>query len=91
MLYAAKCYWPGVGRADLEAAASRFAEAEREFQAQNLTYRGSLLFGHDDLVLFLFDGPSRRAVKRVSERMGIPCERVMDSAWLDPPPGEGDL
>jgi Nickel responsive protein SCO4226-like len=49
-----------------------------------VTYRGSLLFADDDLVLCLFDGPSPAAVKRASERAGLPCERVMDATWLDP-------
>ncbi|MGN6167134.1 MAG: hypothetical protein ACTHQQ_03060 [Solirubrobacteraceae bacterium] len=40
-------------------------------------------------MLCLFEGPSRAAVKRASDRAGIPCERVMDSAWLGA--GRGDL
>jgi hypothetical protein len=47
-------------------------------------YRGSLLFSDDDLVLCLFEGPTRIAVKRASEQAGIPCERVMPSVWLGP-------
>lgn len=86
MLYAAKCYWPGVKPEDLEAAGARFAGIRRESSDQDLAYWGALLFSEDDLVLCLFDGPSRTAVQRVSERIGIPCERVMDSVWLDPHP-----
>lgn len=90
MLYAAKCYWPGVRRADLELAASRVAEMHGELAGRGLTYQGSLMFGDDDLVLCLFEGPSRAAVKRASDEIGIPCERVMDSVWLDPHSTEGD-
>ncbi len=91
MLYAAKCYWPGVSREDLEVVAIRSARFGRESQDQDLSYRGSLLFSEDDLVLCLFDGPSPTAVKRASELVGIPCERVMASVWLDPGPTKGDL
>lgn len=90
VLYAAKCYWPGVGRADVEAIAGRMA-AEATGPSAELVYRGSLVFSEDQLVLCLFEGPSRAAVKRASDRMGIPCERVMDSVWLSPHPTGGDL
>jgi Nickel responsive protein SCO4226-like len=86
MLYAAKCYWPGVGRSDLEQVAERAAETGLEPGQRDVAYRGSLLFGDDDLVLCLFEGPSRTAVKGASERAGIPCERVMNLIWLEPQP-----
>jgi hypothetical protein len=84
MLYAAKCYWPGVRRSDVEAAAARAAQLGRDRPGAGPAYLGSLLFAEDDLVLCLFDGRSRTAVKQASERAGIPCERVMDSVWLEP-------
>ena len=90
MLYAAKCYWPGVRPSDLVSIAGRFARMRRNSLGDGLAYRGSLLFAQDDLVLCLFEGPSRAAVKRASEQVGIPCERVMDSVWLDPHE-KGDL
>lgn len=86
MLYAAKCYWPGVTRSDLEQAAARAAETGSDPRPGDVTYRGSLLFCDDELVLCLFEGPSQAAVKGVSERAGIPCERVMNSVWLEPQP-----
>jgi hypothetical protein len=84
MLYAAKCYWPGVTRGELEEVTARAADSPPGPDARGVTYRGSLLFSADDLVLCLFEGPSRTAVKRASEQVGIPCERVMDSVWLGP-------
>jgi hypothetical protein len=81
MLFAAKCYWPGVTEAELEPLAAR----ARATAPRGVAYRGSLLFAGDDLVLCLFEGPSRGAVKRAAERAGIPCERVMDSTFLAPP------
>jgi hypothetical protein len=84
MLYAAKCYWPGVTQADLEQVAERAARAGLGSGRDGVAYLGSLLFAADDLVLCLFHGPSRAAVIQVSDRLGIPCERLIDSLWLGP-------
>ena len=84
MLYAAKCYWPGITEADLEQVAERAATASLGSGRDGVAYLGSLLFAADDLVLCLFQGPSRAAVIRAGDRLGIPSERLMDSAWLGP-------
>ena len=84
MLYAAKCYWPGVTEADLEQVAGRAARAGLGSGRDGVAYLGSLLFAADDLVLCLFHGPFRAAVSQVSIRLGIPCQRLMDSVWLGP-------
>jgi hypothetical protein len=84
MLYAAKCYWPGVTQGDLEQVAERAAQAGMVSRGDGVAYLGSLLFAADDLVLCLFQGPSRAAVIQVSDRLGIPRERLIDSAWLGP-------
>jgi hypothetical protein len=86
MLYAAKCYWPGVTERELEHVGIRAGCAAGPVESQDVMYVGSLLFAADDLVLCLFDARSRAAVKRVSEQAGIPCERVMESVWLSPSP-----
>jgi hypothetical protein len=85
MLYAAKCYWPGVTERELERVADRAGRtpAARELQ-DDVAYLGALLFTADDLVLCLFEASSRAAVTRASEQLGIPCERVMDPVWLGP-------
>jgi uncharacterized protein DUF4242 len=83
MLYAAKCYWPGVTQAELEQVVACAARTGAT-ALFDVAYRGSLLFADDDLVLCLFDGPSRAAVKRASERAGLPCERLMESIWVKP-------
>jgi hypothetical protein len=82
MLYAAKCYWPGVTEREVEQVSIRARRATGTAEVQDVIYVGSLLFASDDLVLCLFNAPSRAAVKRASEQAGIPCERVMDSVWL---------
>ena len=84
MLYAAKCYWPGVTQADLDSVAERAAQPGPGPGRDRVGYLGSLLFAADDLVLCLFRGPSRAAVIQASERLGIPSERLMDAAWLGP-------
>jgi len=84
MLYAAKCYWPGVTPADLQHVAGRAAATGLAAGTGPVTYLGCLLFAADDLVLCLFRGPSRAAVIAASDRLGIPRERLMDLAWLSP-------
>jgi hypothetical protein len=49
-------------------------------------YLGAFLFRDDELVLCMFEAPSPLAVKRASDRAGIPCERVMYLIWLNPRP-----
>lgn len=86
MVFAAKCYWPGITAEELARAASRAAReaALARHRGSELAYLGSILFPDDELVLCLFDGPSPAAVKETNERAGIPCERVMHSIWLEP-------
>ena len=57
MLYAAKCYWPGITEADLEQVAERAAQAGLRTGYAGVAYLGSLLFAADGLVLCLFQGP----------------------------------
>ena len=83
MLYAAKCYWPGVTQAGLEQVAGR-ATAGPGTGSGSVIYLGSLLFAADDLVLCLFQGPTRAAVIQASDRLGIPGERLMEPTWLPP-------
>ena len=84
MIYAAKCYWPGVTEQELRQVIGRAAAdatiASRADAA--VTYLGSILFQDDELVLCLFDAASRAVVRATAERAGMPCERVMYSHWL---------
>ena len=82
MLYTAKCFWPGVTEDDLRVAAARVGSRTGESQA---SFRGALYLPADELVLCLFESTSRASVKRVSERAGMPCERVIDTVWVAPP------
>jgi hypothetical protein len=87
MIYAAKCYWPGVTERQLEQVAARavLETATASRTGSSIAYLGSILFEDDELVLCLFDAASRAAVRTTTERAGVPCERVMDSHWLAAP------
>ena len=82
MLYAAKCYWPGISASEFEGdAALRLADPPSEGPIQP-AYLGSLLFVEDELVLGLYRASSRSDVMRAATQAHIPCERVMESMWL---------
>jgi hypothetical protein len=88
MLYTAKCYWPGLSEHQLEQATDRLLlNANRGLGSlgSRVSYLGSILFPDDQLVLCLFEAPSRVAVKQASERAGLPCERIMEATWLASP------
>jgi hypothetical protein len=83
VLYAAKCYWPGITERELDRIADRIS------QRTATEFVGLLFFPQDDVVLCLFNASSRSAVTRASQRAGIPCERVMESVWLTSQPRRG--
>jgi hypothetical protein len=80
VLYTAKCFWPGVTEEKLRFSAGRAAIGRRATSAQ---FRGALFLPGDELVLCLFDAGSRADVKRASEQAGLPCERVIDTVWIE--------
>ena len=84
MLYAAKCFWPGVTEDELRLAVARAWRASEE--RPETAFQGALYLPGDELVLCLFDSASHAAVKRASERAGMPCERVIDTVWVAPKP-----
>ena len=81
MLYTAKCFWPGATEDELRRAAGR---AGSETGERRTVFRGALYLPGDELVLCLFESSSRVGVKRASERAGMPCERVIETVWIDP-------
>jgi hypothetical protein len=86
MLYTAKCFWPGVTEDELRLAAARAGGETGE--RPTTVFRGALYLPGDELVLSLFDSSSRAGVKRASEQAGMPCERVIETVWVDPPRSE---
>ena len=81
MLYTAKCYWPGVTESALRLAAAGAADPSGQATTR---FRGALYLPGDELVLGLFESRSPDAVKRASERAGMPCERVIETVWIKP-------
>jgi hypothetical protein len=82
MLYAAKCYWPGISPMEFSAnVAPRLAEQQPDGPSRT-AYLGSLVFAGDELVLCLYEGPSPSGVMDATERARIPRERVMEAVWL---------
>lgn len=79
MLYAAKCYWPGVSPDQFEREA---APRLKQGGVEDPAYLGSLVFGGDALVLCLYKSSSSEAVIAAATRARIPCERVMALDWL---------
>jgi hypothetical protein len=82
-VYVAKCFWPEVAEDELQQVTER-AQADLESHRSRASYLGSICFPSDDLVLCLFDASSPVVVKQASERLGIPCERVMPAVWMPP-------
>lgn len=93
VLYAAKCFWPGVTLVELDEASARARRVSgvRRVRGGKAVYLGSVLFPDDELVLCLYEASSRSAVQQASDRAGLPCERVMETAWLPNPDQEGGL
>jgi hypothetical protein len=82
MLYTAKCFWPGVTEDKLRLAAAR--AGNESGQEPRASFQGALYLPGDELVLCLFESFSRGRVKRASERAGMPCERVIETVWVEP-------
>ena len=82
MLYAAKCYWPGVTEDVLLNAADRARQQNRT--GDGPPFRGLLYLPDDETALSLFEADSPAAVKQASERVGMPCERVIATVWVAP-------
>jgi hypothetical protein len=81
-LYTAKCFWPGVTEDELRLAVARASHQAAD--QEEAVFRGALYLPTDDIVLCVFDSPSKPSVKRASEAAGMPCERVIDTVWIEP-------
>lgn len=82
MLYAAKCYWPGITPSEFERTALLQLTSRQLGSDDSAThYLGSIVFAADDLVLCLFESSSASDVRRATERARVPAERIMESIW----------
>jgi hypothetical protein len=87
MLFTAKCFWPGATETEIRHAVERAGSGNQRTEA---VLRGALYLPRDELVLCLFDSESREGVKRASERAGLPCERVIETVWVEPIDRKGE-
>ncbi len=72
----AECLLPGLSRATAEALGRRVRQEIAGPLGSQVSYLGSLLMPEDEVLLCLFAGPEAE-VRAVSERAGLPFERIL--------------
>jgi hypothetical protein len=72
----AECLLPGLSRATAEALGRRVREELSSLPGRRVLFLGALLMPEDEVLLCLFDGPEAE-VRAVSERAGLPFERIL--------------
>jgi len=72
----AECLLPGLSRATAEALGRRVRRELAGLPRRRVTFLGSLLMPEDEVLLCLFAGPEAE-VRAVSERAGLPFERIL--------------
>ena len=86
----AECLVPGITPASAEALGDRVM-SELARSRSPVSFIGSLLMPEDEVLLCLFAGPFAE-VRKVSERAGLPFERILCClrlGWTHPEPGKG--
>jgi hypothetical protein len=76
--YLAECLWPGVTEAELAVVDVRARRAAGT-AGDDVRYLGSVLMPADEVVFFVFSGPSESAVRAVADRAELPFERIVTS------------
>jgi Protein of unknown function (DUF4242) len=81
--YLVECYWPGVSAGKVAAAVERAEQAAGELRSHGRSVHvlGSILVPADETVFCLFDG-EEADVRAVSEKAGVPFERVLESLCI---------
>jgi hypothetical protein len=72
----AECLLPGLSRATAEALGRRVRQELAGLPGRRVTFLGSLLMPEDEVLLCVFTGPEAE-VRAVSERAGLPFERIV--------------
>src|SRR5215467_11899214 len=72
----AECMLPGLSRATAEALERRLRQELGDLPGRRVCFLGSLLMPEDEVLLCLFAGPEAE-VRAVSERAGLPFERIL--------------
>jgi len=76
--YFAECLWPGVTDAQL-ADVDRRVRKSAAAAGSEVRYDGTILMPGDEVVFFVFSGPSAKAVRAVAASAEIPFERIVAS------------
>jgi len=78
--YLVECYWPGVSADKVAAAVERAEQAASELRSHGRPVHvlGSILVPADETVFCFFDG-QEADVRAVSEKAGVPFERILES------------
>jgi hypothetical protein len=74
--HVAECLLPGMSRATAEAVGTRVRQELAGLPGGRVSFLGSLLMPEDEVLLCLFTGPEAE-VREVSERAGVPFERIL--------------
>ncbi|HET7247038.1 MAG TPA: hypothetical protein VFJ07_19605 [Streptosporangiaceae bacterium] len=74
--HVAECLLPGLSHATAEALGHRVRQEIAGPPGSQVAYLGSLLMPEDEVLLCLFAGPEAE-VRAVSERAGLPFERIL--------------
>jgi hypothetical protein len=74
--HVAECLLPGLSLATAEALGRRVRQEIAGPPGSQVSYLGSLLMPEDEVLLCLFAGPEAE-VRAVSERAGLPFERIL--------------
>ena len=77
----AECLLPGLSRATAEALGHRVRQELSSLPGRRVSFLGALLMPEDEVLLCLFDGPEAE-VRAVSERAGLPFERILGCVWV---------
>jgi hypothetical protein len=85
----AECLLPGLSRATAERLGRRVRQEIAAPPGSRVSYLGSLLMPEDEVLLCLFAGPEAE-VRAVSERAGLPFERILACVGLGWRAGTGD-
>ena len=87
--HVAECLLPGLSRATAETLGHRVRQEIAGPPGSQVSYLGSLLMPEDEVLLCLFAGPEAE-VRAVSERAGLPFERILACVGLGWRAGTGD-
>ena len=87
--HVAECLLPGLSRATAEALGRRVRQEIAGPPGSPVCYLGALLMPEDEVLLCLFAGPEAE-VRAVSERAGLPFERILTCAAVGWRTGAGD-